>query len=124
MTHACACAVHTGASGCKEHRVGARTPEPEASGVSAFGVLAMERPPAESDTSQAQPEPNCVTAAVLKSLENSSNEPKAELIASRSLPQGSPPPSGFMLSQKKVWSARRRAGVAQSRRGNALGCVN
>ena len=56
-----------------------------------------------SHASQAQPEPNCVDAANLNSSTKRSKEPKSLLMSSRRSPDGSPPPPGFMLSQKEVW---------------------
>lgn len=51
--------------------------------------------------SHAQPEPNCVSAACLKSSNILLNEPKSLSISSMSFPDGCPPPFGLMDCQKK-----------------------
>ena len=67
-------------------------------GVSAFGVCStLSLPP--SSTSQAQPLPNCVTAALARSSLNLAKSPKSDLIMSSSLPVGWPPPFGLRLFQ-------------------------
>src|SRR5690606_28151968 len=54
-------------------------------------------------TSQAQPEPKRVAAALANSSLNLSKEPKVELIASASLPVGAPPLPAPRIFQKKEW---------------------
>src|SRR5690606_34189110 len=73
------------------------------SGVPALLVLTMSTEPSGFFTSQVQPEPKLPTAAVWNCFLNSSNELHFFSIAALSAPEGSPPPPGFMQSQKKVW---------------------
>ena len=70
--------------------------------MSWFGVPTIARPE-PSCTSHAQPEPNWPTPVSLSLVLKSSNEPNAELIASPSAPDGSPPPSGLIDSQNSEW---------------------
>src|SRR5215204_867592 len=73
-------------------------------GLSWFGVdTTLRLPP--SDTSHVQPDPNRFTPASLICAFSWSTSPKAERIADSSAPDGSPPPLGFMISQKSVWFA-------------------
>src|SRR3954467_9971068 len=73
-------------------------------GLSWLGVLvSLSSPP--SRTSHVQPEPNCPTPLASNCSLKSSKLPKAELMASASSPDRSPPPSGFIDSQKSVWLA-------------------
>src|ERR1700744_5098045 len=53
--------------------------------------------------SHAQPEPKRVAPASANLVLKSANEPKADLISSASLPVGSPPPSGLIIVQKRLW---------------------
>ena len=73
------------------------------SGVAALLVLTSPSEPSGRATSQAQPEPNVPTAVFVNSSLNCANEPNAFLIASASLPVGSPPPLGESEFQKKLW---------------------
>lgn len=54
-------------------------------------------------TSQAQPLPKRVVAALLNCSWKEWNPPKASSIALASLPWGVPPPFGERMVQKKVW---------------------
>src|SRR3954454_6839465 len=67
------------------------------------GLVSLSCPP--SSTSHVQPEPNCPTPLASNCSLKSSNEPNASLIASPSSPLGSPPPSGLIDSQKRLWLA-------------------
>src|SRR5690606_15558068 len=53
--------------------------------------------------SQAQPEPNCVAAALEKASLNASNEPNFLSIAPANSPLGCPPPFGDITVQNKLW---------------------
>ena len=53
--------------------------------------------------SQAQPDPNLVAAALENSSLNFSNDPNELLIAKAKSPEGSPPPSGDIDFQNKLW---------------------
>src|SRR5690606_22043566 len=75
---------------------------PVAMGVSAFGVLVTLSLPSLPSTSQAQPEPNCVSAAFLNCSLNCSTPPKSSLSLASSVP-GTPPPVGDNEFQKKLW---------------------
>lgn len=72
-------------------------------GQTALGVFSTSSDPSGLAMSHAQPEPNCVAPAEENCDLNSSKEPKHLVMASPSLPLGSPPPPGAMPSQKKVW---------------------
>src|SRR5690606_40843061 len=56
-----------------------------------------------STTSQAQPEPNRVPAALANCSLNASKPPKVESMAPAKSPLGEPPPSGLSTSQKRLW---------------------
>ena len=86
-------------------------------GVNRFGSEYTARP-VPSQTSQVHPEPNRFTPASLTCPLSSSRPPNVSEIASASAPEGSPPPSGDMISQKSEWfawpPALLRTGVALS----------
>src|SRR5690606_7124981 len=77
-------------------------PSPVASGLEPLAVLVVLSLPSSPSTSQAQPEPNCVVAAVLKLSLKASTEPKSSTILASSLP-GSLPPVGDNAFQKWMW---------------------
>ena len=61
--------------------------------------------PSLPTTSQAQPEPNRVVAALANASLNAANPPSSLVIACASAPVGSPPPPGFMICQNSEWLA-------------------
>ncbi len=72
-------------------------------GLSWLGVEQISIPPAAFLMSHAHPDPKRPTPAALNFVLKSSKLPKVLLIASASLPVGTPPPLGPMMLQKKVW---------------------
>src|SRR3954465_5418552 len=75
---------------------------PSISGLSWFGVLVIDNLP-PSLMSQAQPDPNRPVPAAANCSLNLLKSPNALLMASPSLPLGSPPLLGPMISQNIVW---------------------
>jgi hypothetical protein len=72
------------------------------SGLSWFGVVAIESCPSRSARSQTQPDPNWPTPASPNCFLNASSDPNASSITTASRPTGGLPP-GFIVSQKKLW---------------------
>src|ERR1700688_3062915 len=75
---------------------------PDINGLSWLGVDSIASLPSFT-TTQGQPEPNRPTPAAANFVLKSAKEPKADLIASPSLPAGSPPPPFFMIFQNMEW---------------------
>ena len=78
---------------------GDRTRRFTLAGVPALGVCSMPSEPSLYFTSQAQPEPNCVMAALVSFSLKAAKEPKFFAMASPRAPEGSPPPLGERLFQ-------------------------
>jgi hypothetical protein len=74
------------------------------SGESWFGVETTARP-VPSQISQVHPEPNRLTPPSFTAARSWSASPKVSATASPNAPDGSPPPPGFMISQKREWFA-------------------
>src|ERR1700722_15462710 len=75
---------------------------PLISGLSWLGVDSIANLPSFT-TSHAQPEPNRPTPAAANFVLKSANEPKEDLIASPTAPEGSPPPPFFISFQNIEW---------------------
>jgi len=75
---------------------------PSMSGESWFGVDSTASP-APSQTSHVQPEPKRFAPASFTCVRSASRPPNVPLIASARSPDGSPPPFGPMIRQKREW---------------------
>ena len=89
-------------------------------GLSWFGVDVTASLPSLPTTSQAQPEPNRVAAALAKASLNAANPPSSLPMACPTAPVGSPPPPGVMsLPEERV--VRVPASVVPDRGADAFG---
>src|ERR1700712_1500661 len=79
-------------------------PSPVLIGSAPLAVLVTFSLPSGAITSQAQPEPNCVTPACLKSSLNLARPPRSlSIFAASAAGSLSPPPLGDITCQNRQW---------------------
>ncbi|MNS92387.1 hypothetical protein D3C72_1265230 [compost metagenome] len=70
-----------------------------------MALLSTTSLPAGVTDSQAQPLPKRVSAALVKASRKAARPPSSDSMAAASAPSGSPPPSGDMTDQNRLWLA-------------------